>query len=63
MKYVELVQRQAEQVFGNKAKADMWLNQPKTEFGGSTALELAHSETGYVKVKEALQRIEHGYQF
>ncbi|MGF6208606.1 antitoxin Xre/MbcA/ParS toxin-binding domain-containing protein [Pseudomonas frederiksbergensis] len=61
MNYIELVQRQAEQVFGNKAKADLWLNQPKTEFGGSTALEHAHTENGYVKVKDSLERIRHGY--
>ena len=41
MNYVELIQRQAKQVFDNKAKADIWLNQPKTTFGGSTPLELA----------------------
>lgn len=63
MNYVELVQRQAEQVFGNKAKADAWLNQTKTEFGGSTALEHADREVGYLKVKDALERISHGYSF
>lgn len=40
MNYVELIQLQAMQVFGNKAKADIWLNQPKTTFDGSTPLEL-----------------------
>jgi uncharacterized protein (DUF2384 family) len=43
MNYVELIQLQAKQVFGNKAKADIWLNRPKTLFGGSTPLELAHT--------------------
>lgn len=61
MNYVELVQRQAERVFGNKTKADVWLNQPKTEFGGSTALKHADSEAGYLNVKDALERIRHGY--
>ncbi|MHC8351051.1 antitoxin Xre/MbcA/ParS toxin-binding domain-containing protein [Pseudomonas sp. RT4P38] len=63
MNYVELVQRQAERVFGNKTKANIWLNQPKTEFGGSTALEHAHSEAGYLEVNDALERISHGYSF
>jgi hypothetical protein len=38
MNYVELIQLQAKQVFDNKAKADIWLNQPKTTFGGSAKL-------------------------
>jgi uncharacterized protein (DUF2384 family) len=63
MNYVELIQLQAEHVFGNKAKADIGLSQPKTEFGGSTALEHAHSETGYLKVNDVLERIHHGYSF
>ncbi|MEB0008356.1 MbcA/ParS/Xre antitoxin family protein [Pseudomonas sp. RTB3] len=33
MNYVELVQRQAEQVFGSEEKANAWLNQPKTALG------------------------------
>ncbi|MDR7283174.1 uncharacterized protein (DUF2384 family) [Pseudomonas corrugata] len=61
MNFVELIQRQAEQVFGNKAKADIWLNQPKREFGGSTALEHAHTEAGYREVNNVLERISHGY--
>jgi uncharacterized protein (DUF2384 family) len=50
MNYVELIQLQAKQVFGNKVKSDTWLNQPKTTFGGSTPLELAHTEAGYERV-------------
>ncbi|MNL45566.1 hypothetical protein D3C87_1682240 [compost metagenome] len=63
MNFVELIQRQAEQVFGNKAKADIWLNQPKREFSGSTVLEHAHSEAGYRDVSDVLERISHGYSF
>ncbi len=63
MNFIELIQLQAEQVFGYKTKAENWLNQPKTEFGGSTALEHARSEAGYLKVKDALERISHGYSF
>lgn len=61
MNYVELIQRQAELVFGNKAKAEIWLNQPKTDFYGSTSLELAHTEAGYERVNAELERVSHGY--
>ncbi|WP_150642666.1 antitoxin Xre/MbcA/ParS toxin-binding domain-containing protein [Pseudomonas fluorescens] len=47
MNYVDLIQAQAEQVFCNKAKADAWLNQPKSEFSGSTPMEHAQNEAGY----------------
>ena len=60
MNYVELIQRRAEQIFGNKAKADSWLNQPKTALGGGMPLELAHTEEGYELVKAELQRLSHG---
>ena len=61
MNYVELIQRQAELVFGNKEKAQAWLRQPKTAYGGSTPIELAHSKAGYQLVKDALERINQGY--
>ncbi|MGE8189168.1 antitoxin Xre/MbcA/ParS toxin-binding domain-containing protein [Pseudomonas sp. NPDC086278] len=61
MNYIELVQHQAEAVFGNKAKAEAWLNEPKAAFGGSSAIELTHSEAGYAQVKETLDRIDQGY--
>lgn len=63
MNFIEQIQLQAEQVFGNKAKAKSWLNQPKTEFAGFTPLEQAHREAGYLVVKDALERIRHGYSF
>lgn len=59
----ELIQRRAEQVFGNKGKAANWLTQPKREFGGSTPHEHALSETGCCHVLEELERIHHGYSF
>lgn len=61
MSYVELIQRQADLVFGNKDKADAWLNQPKAAFGGSTPLQAAQSEPGYELAKAELERISHGY--
>jgi len=61
MNYFELIRRQAEQIFGNKDKADSWLNQPKTAFGGSTPLQLTHTEAGYELVKAELERLSHGF--
>lgn len=61
MNYVELIQHQAEQVFGNKAKADAWLNQTKTAFGGVTPLKLAFTEAGYELVKAELEKLSHGF--
>lgn len=61
MNYVELIQRQAELVFGNKAKTDSWLTQPKNTLGGSTPLELAHTEEGYELVKAELEKLSHGF--
>ncbi|MDI9776706.1 MbcA/ParS/Xre antitoxin family protein [Pseudomonas putida] len=59
--FEELIRRQAERVFGSKAKASMWLSQPRTVFSGATALGYARHETGYRRVKRMLERIEHGY--
>lgn len=61
MNYIELIQNQAELVFGNKEKAQAWLTQPKKAFGHSSPIELARHEVGYVLVKEALERIDQGY--
>ncbi|CAN7414486.1 antitoxin Xre/MbcA/ParS toxin-binding domain-containing protein [Pseudomonas brassicacearum] len=61
MNHVEQILRQAEQIFGNKEKADTWLNQPKTGYGGVTPLELAFTEAGYERVKAELERVSHGY--
>ncbi|WP_200625926.1 MbcA/ParS/Xre antitoxin family protein [Pseudomonas sp. LAM2023] len=61
MKFEELIQRQAERVFGSKAKADVWLTHPRVEFGGLTALKYVRNEAEYLKVKALLDRIDHGY--
>ena len=61
MNYVELIHREAERIFGNKAKADMWLNQSKAVLGGSTPLQAAHSEEGYELVKAELEKLSHGF--
>lgn len=61
--FEELIRRQAEQVFGSKAKANIWLLQLRTIFSGATALECACDEAGYRRVRGVLDRIEHGYVF
>lgn len=61
MNYVELIQLQAEHVFGNKAKADAWLSRPKIAFDGSSAIEFARSDSGYARVKDLLEKIGQGY--
>jgi uncharacterized protein (DUF2384 family) len=61
MKFEELIQRQAKQVFGSKVKANIWLSQPKTVFSGATALECACDVAGDRRVRGVLDRIEHGY--
>jgi putative toxin-antitoxin system antitoxin component (TIGR02293 family) len=61
MNNVELIQNQAEQIFGNKTQADIWLAQPKIALGGITPLELAHTEEGYELVKAELERLSHGF--
>lgn len=61
MSFEELIQHQAERVFGSKAKADSWLARPSTEFGGVVALECARNEPGYLTVKAFLDRLDHGY--
>jgi uncharacterized protein (DUF2384 family) len=61
MNYVELIQLQAKRVFANKEKADAWLGQPKAILGDQSSIELARSEAGYLMVKDALERIDHGY--
>lgn len=58
MNHIELIQRQAEQVFDNKAS--IWLTQPKIAFGGSTPLELAQIEEGYELIKVELEKLSHG---
>ncbi|MBU6959001.1 MbcA/ParS/Xre antitoxin family protein [Pseudomonas sp. CVAP len=61
MNHIELIQHQAKLVFGNKVKADSWLTQPKNTLGGSTPLELAHTEEGYEVVKTELEKLSHGF--
>lgn len=58
---IEMIQRQAELVFGNKAKADHWLSQPTVEAGDCSRLQMAQSRVGYEAVKAELDRLNHGF--
>jgi len=57
----ELIRRLAEQVFGNKSKADHWLNQPLAGADASSRLQMAQSRVGYEAVKAELDRLNHGF--
>ena len=61
MNYVELIRLKAEQIFGNKVKADHWLNQPIVGTDECSRLQAAHSKTGYELVKAELERLNHGF--
>ncbi|WP_202368553.1 antitoxin Xre/MbcA/ParS toxin-binding domain-containing protein [Pseudomonas sp. MWU318] len=61
MNHVEQIRRQAEQTFGNKEKADHWLNQPMVGTHERSRLQAAHSETGYELVNAELERLRHGF--
>lgn len=63
MNYIELIQLQAEQIFGNKVKADHWLNQPIVGAGDHSRLQAAHSDAGYELVKAELERLNHGFAY
>lgn len=61
MDRIERLWRRAEQVFGNRAKAAVWLSLSRASFDGCSALELARGEAGYHMVIQTLERIAHGY--
>jgi putative toxin-antitoxin system antitoxin component (TIGR02293 family) len=50
----------AEQVFGDRAKANRWMRKPKRSLVGETPLTYLASENGARVVEEMLRRIEHG---
>ncbi|MGE8303337.1 MAG: antitoxin Xre/MbcA/ParS toxin-binding domain-containing protein [Pseudomonas kermanshahensis] len=61
MERIERLWRRAEQVFGDRAKAAVWLSLSRAAFDGCSALELAREESGYRLVMQTLERIAHGY--
>lgn len=53
--------QKAEQVFGDKNKAAVWLSTPKPLFGGLTAIDYMRDQETLARVVEVLNQIEHGY--
>ena len=51
----------AEQIFGDKAKADRWMRKPKRALGGATPLAYLASKAGARHVEEMLYRIDSGF--
>jgi putative toxin-antitoxin system antitoxin component (TIGR02293 family) len=52
---------QAEEVFGDDAKAARWLRKPKAHFEGRTPLELLRTDAGARLVEEMLGQIDYGF--
>jgi putative toxin-antitoxin system antitoxin component (TIGR02293 family) len=52
---------QAEEVFGDDAKAARWLRKPKARFDGHSPLEMARSEAGARIVEEMLLQLDYGF--
>lgn len=50
----------ANDVFGSKAKAKVWLSRPNRALSGVTPRSLLSTKTGIRRVLTALGRIEHG---
>ncbi len=58
---IELIQRQAEQVFGSKVKANHWLSLTTVKGSDSSRLQMAYTEQGFKRVKAELERLSHGF--
>jgi putative toxin-antitoxin system antitoxin component (TIGR02293 family) len=50
----------ANRVFGEKEKADAWLQRPNAALSGQRPLNLLKDELGTAVVREMLERIDHG---
>jgi len=57
----DLIWQRAEAVFGDKARAAVWLSKPRHLFGGMTALEFVKDQESLDRVLEVLTQIDHGY--
>jgi putative toxin-antitoxin system antitoxin component (TIGR02293 family) len=55
------VTAQAEEVFGDVAKAARWLRKPKARFEGRVPLELLRTDAGAHMVEEMLLQIDYGF--
>lgn len=61
MQEIELVRQKAEEVFGDKAKAALWLSTPRHFFNGMTAIDFLKGGGNSQRVIDVLAQIEHGY--
>ncbi|WP_426108848.1 MbcA/ParS/Xre antitoxin family protein [Pseudomonas sp. TWR1-1-4] len=61
MQDFDLMWQKAEQVFGDKAKAAVWLSTPKHSFDGMSAIDYVRDQETLARVIEVLAQIEHGY--
>jgi len=50
----------AERVFGDKEKAEAWLNSPNRSLLGRRPIDLLRDKAGTAIVREMLERIDHG---
>lgn len=50
----------AEEVFGDRDKADRWLRRPTTALDGAAPLDLLETKSDARRVKTVLGRIAHG---
>lgn len=61
MQDIDVVWLKAVEVFGDKAKAAVWLATPKQLFGGLTAIDFVNDHQSSQRVIDVLSQIEHGY--
>jgi putative toxin-antitoxin system antitoxin component (TIGR02293 family) len=54
------IQTLAEETFGEKEKANLWLRRPLTELGGETPLDLAQTEAGARVIETIIGKIAWG---
>ena len=50
----------ASRIFGDKNKAEAWLNKPNASFSEQRPIDLLQDELGTAVVREALEQIDHG---
>lgn len=61
MDYTLLIFGEAERIFGDKAKAAVWLSKRRAAFEGRSALEIVVDVAGYQRVRDELIRLEECY--
>ena len=55
------ISSQAEEIFGDDAKAARWLRKPKARFEGRAPLEMLRTEAGSRIVEEMLLQLDYGF--